>query len=246
MRSTALCYDELRGYLETIPLVDCHDHSRELGPKPTDPIKAVIDGYMHSDLHSASSDADITLIFDEQKSLEERWPVLERAWERTKYTGYAQVVRRAIRRYYGENELTLAALRRIQEKMIDFSDPAAFERVLDDAKILVRLEDVFEAVTVARSESVLPPRSRLVISLPAFHAVCSWQDVHNCTAPLGRAITSLDEYVAAWRSLPAASRQARWLSKISRPTRARSIMPTRPAPKPRRPSTGSWRIRAAA
>ena len=58
MRSNARCYDDLRIYLETIPLVDCHDHSGEMGPKSTDPIKAVIDWYMLRDLASASSEAD--------------------------------------------------------------------------------------------------------------------------------------------------------------------------------------------
>jgi hypothetical protein len=48
MRSNTRCYDGLRAHLETIPLFDCHDHSSEAGPKSTDPIAAVIDGYMLS------------------------------------------------------------------------------------------------------------------------------------------------------------------------------------------------------
>ena len=197
MRTNAAGYDDLRGYLETVPLVDCHDHSAALGPKPTDAIKAVLDWYMRSDLQSASSDKAVELIFNEKIPLEERWPTLERAWNRTKYTGYAEVVRRAMRRYYGEKELTLDALRRIQEKMIDFSDAANYERVLDDAKIVVRLEDIWAAPAAARGELVQPPRSRLIIGLPNYHAVCSWQEVQNCAAPLERTITSLDEYLAA-------------------------------------------------
>jgi hypothetical protein len=208
MRSNARCYEELRNHLEMTPLVDCHDHSTVMGPKPTDPIRAVIDWYMHSDLQSASSDKDVELIFDEKKSLEERWPVLERAWNRTKYTGYAQVVRRGMRRYYGEEELTLAALYRIQEKMIDFSDPVNYERVLDDAKIRVRLEDIWSAPAAARGELVQPPRSRLIVGLPPYHAVTSWQEVQNCASPLERTITSLDEYVAACLEIFARCKQA--------------------------------------
>jgi hypothetical protein len=208
MRTSAHCYEELRGHLETIPLVDCHDHAKEMGPTPTDPIKAILDWYMRSDLLSASSDKEVELIFNEKKTLEERWPVLERAWSRTKYTGYALVVRRGIRRYYGEEELTLAALHRIQEKMIDFSDPVNYERVLDDAKIRVRLEDIGAGPSAARGELVQPPRSRLVVGLPSLHAVCSWQDVQNCAAPLERTVTSLDEYVAACLEIFARCKQA--------------------------------------
>lgn len=197
MRTQARCYDELRGYLACVPLVDCHDHSWEMGPQPTDPIKAVVDWYMRSDLTSASSDADVAFIFDEKKPLEERWPVLERAWRRTRFTGYAQVVRRAMRRYYGEEDLTLDALRRIGERMIDFSVAENFERVLDDAGIVARLEDIGAAPSAAQGELAQPPRSRLVIGLPSFHDICSWQDVQDRARPLGKTITSLDEYLDA-------------------------------------------------
>ena len=42
MKGNAKCYDELRSYCEAVPLIDCHDHSIECGPKYADPI-AVID-----------------------------------------------------------------------------------------------------------------------------------------------------------------------------------------------------------
>lgn len=197
MRAYARCYDELRAYLETLPLVDCHDHSMQAGPKPPDAIHAVVDWYMRSDLASATSEQDVETIFNAKLSLEERWPLLERAWARTRFTGYAQVARRAMKHFYGESELTLAALRRIQEKMIDFSDERAFEDVLDQAGILVRLEDIFAVDAAVKGELKLPPRSRLVISLPDFHAICRYDEVHQRVAALGVTITSLDEYIAA-------------------------------------------------
>lgn len=201
MRSNAKCYDALRAYIETIPLVDCHDHASETGPAPADPVAAVMDWYMRSDLISASSDTEVEFIFDAARPLEDRWPVLERAWKRTKHTGYAQVVRRAMRRFYGEDALTLPALQRIREKMIDFSDPQAFEEVLEQAGIVVRLEDVNGEAAALRGELALPPRSRLVISLPRYHAVCSYAEVQDCAKPLGRTITSLDEYLESCRQI---------------------------------------------
>jgi hypothetical protein len=208
MRSTAQCYAELRAYIESIPLIDCHDHSAGLGLKPSDPIKSVIDWYMLSDLASASSEADAKFITDEQHSLDERWPVLERAWKRTCYTGYALVVRRAIKRFYGEDELTLPALKRIQEKLIDFSDTKTFEAVLDEAKIVARLEDTWANAAAVDGSLNLPPRSRLVISLPAYHAVRSCEEVQTQAAPLHKHVTSLDEYVAACREIFVRCKQA--------------------------------------
>ena len=78
MKGSAKCYEELRGYLETVPLVDCHDHTVECGPKYTDPLQAIVNGYFPSDVHSASCDADIRLIMDLERPLEERWPVFEK------------------------------------------------------------------------------------------------------------------------------------------------------------------------
>ena len=174
MRSNAKCYAELRAELERTSLIDCHDHSDVAGPRPSDPIAAVLDWYITSDLHSASSDDEITFILNEKLSLEERWPVLERAWKRTRFTGYAQVVRRALRHFYNEPDLTLEALQRIRERLIDFSDPATYESVLDEARILVRLEDIYNMPGLLDGSYTPPPRSRVVISLPSFHAVCSY------------------------------------------------------------------------
>ena len=87
MNCRAKCFDELREYIDTVPLVDCHDHSGECGPKYPDPIAAVTGGYFASDLHSASSDSDIKIIQNTELSLDERWPVLERTWKRTRHTG---------------------------------------------------------------------------------------------------------------------------------------------------------------
>ncbi len=201
MRTQSPQFDSLRAYLETVPLIDCHDHSWELGPKPNDPIRATIDWYMESDLISASSNQEVAFIFDANRPLEERWPVLERAWNRSRFTGYAQVVRRAMQRFYGEEELSLAALRRIQEIMIDFSVAKNYEDVLDQAGILVRLEDIGAVPHAVKGDLTQPPRSRLIIGLPEFHAITSYEDTQKCVAPLDITVTSLDEYLDACREI---------------------------------------------
>jgi len=37
MKSLSRHFDELMSYCASIPLIDCHDHSTECGPKFTDP-----------------------------------------------------------------------------------------------------------------------------------------------------------------------------------------------------------------
>ena len=202
MRGTAKCYEELRGYCETVSLVDCHDHSEECGPKYEDPIQAVISGYFRSDIMSASTDEDLRVIDDKGRPLEERWQVLEKIWKRTCHTGYAQVTRRMLKKFYGEEELTLDALQRMKGKLLDLTDKTTFENILEQANIAVRLENISPDVkTVLDGTAELPPRSRLVIPLPGYHAIRDFVGVESLVAPLGRNVTSLDEYLGACREI---------------------------------------------
>lgn len=197
MRGKARCYDELRAYCETVPLIDCHDHSGECGPKYEDPMQVIVSGYFHSDLHSASDDDEMAIIQDYERPLEERWPLLERAWQRTCYTGYAEVTRRVLREFYDEEDVTLEALQRMQDRLLDLSDMAQFDALLEKANIAARLEDIWPDLNKVVDGSLeLSPRARLVISLPRFHNVCRYQDVQDNLAPLKRRITCLEEYLA--------------------------------------------------
>ena len=91
MRNNSKHYDVLREYCETIAIIDTHDHTSVCGPKYVDPIQVIVSGYFNGELHKASSDEDMAVMKDATLSLEQRWPILEKAWKRTSHTGYAQV-----------------------------------------------------------------------------------------------------------------------------------------------------------
>ena len=198
MRGKAKCYDELYAYCETVPLVDCHDHSVKLGPKYTDPIQVVIGEYFLTDLGSATSEAEARMLLNQEIPWVERWPILENAWQRTCHTGYAQITRRVLKKFYDEDEVTLASLHRLEGKLLNLENAATFESILDEAKIVVRLGDVWPDVKqVLDGTYKLTPRARLVIPLPAYHRIRDYMGVQELAAPLGRTITTLDEYIDA-------------------------------------------------
>ncbi len=202
MKGKARSYDELYAYCETVPLVDCHDHSVTLGPKYTDPIQVVTGDYFITDLSSATSEADANFLLNQDIPWEERWPILEKAWSRSSHTGYAQVTRRVLKKFYDEEELTLAALQRMAGRLIDLTDESVFVAILDDAKISLRLADVWPDVKqVLDGTYQLSPRSRLVIPLPAFHGIRDYPGVQALVAPLGRMVTTLDDYINACREI---------------------------------------------
>ena len=202
MKGRSKHYQELREFCEATPLLDCHDHSLECGSKTADPIMAVINGYFISDIWSVSDDASIAKIRDEDLPLEQRWAILEKPWKLARYTGYGLVVRRALKEFYNEDDLSLDALVRIQARLQTFSDPKAFEAVLEKANIPVRLVDVVPDVkSVLDGSLVLPPRCRLVTRGTHYHDIRSHDQVQQLVAPLGRTVTTLDEYVDACREI---------------------------------------------
>ena len=202
MKSQARCYSEVREYCDTLPIVDCHDHSVMLGPKYTDPIQVVIGEYLFTDMESALPEADVRQLLNADIPWEERWPILETAWARTCHTGFAQVTRRVLKKFYGEDEVTLAVLHRMQDRLLDLEDEAVFDRILDEANIAVRLEDVWPDVRQVLDGSLtLTPRARLVIPLPGYHRVRSYMEVQEMVAPLGHSVSSLDEYLAVCQEI---------------------------------------------
>jgi hypothetical protein len=200
MRGHAKCFDRLRAELELMPLVDCHDHTAACDVRHTDPIMALMNGYILSDLYSASSCRDVTFIQDTAVPLADRWPVFERAWNRTCHTGYAQVVRRVMKHVYKEDDMTLPALQRMQERLPDYTNQALFDSVLEDANIAVRLLDIQpDRKTIVDGTFTLPPRGRLMISLPAFHNVRDACTLQGLCGHMPHAVTNLDEYLEACR-----------------------------------------------
>jgi hypothetical protein len=202
MKSNSKFFLELRDYIETIPIIDCHDHSGEELPQYTDAIVALTSGYFHDDVASAVGEADRSILEDTTRSLEERWPTFERAWNRTKYTGYGLVTRMAMKEFWGEDELTLDSLKRIQANLLDFTDLSYTESILEKAGIKVRITDNWPDVNkIVDGSFKMPPRAKLAISMPAYHGICSYEEAQTLISPTKRQVTSLDEYLIACREI---------------------------------------------
>ena len=202
MKGRSEQYEQLREYCEGIPLVDCHDHTGACGPKYADPIQVVASGYFPSDLHSAVGDEQIAVINNGEMSIEDRWPVLEKAWRRTCHTGYAQVTRLVLKKFYGVDDLTLDALKSMEGRLLDLSDEKAFDAILEEANIAVRIGDIWpDTKKVLDGTLKLPPRTRLAVSLPGLHSIRDHAQVQNTAAAVGRHVTTLDEYLDACREI---------------------------------------------
>lgn len=171
---------QIRQRLATLPLIDTHDHTNKAGPRYTDPMQVVLGGYFYQDAAKLSSLEQVEKLKDPSIPLEERWPLLQRLWQSARFTGFGRVSARVLRHFYGENELTLDALRRMREKLPDLSDPIVFDRLLEEANIVSRLvspvgTEYRETVPeVLGGTHRLSPRARLTIRLtPFLHSMTS-------------------------------------------------------------------------
>jgi uncharacterized protein len=204
-------YTRLRQQISEIPVIDCHEHASgpEIASENREPIACLIPGYLQSDLISSvypgwpgARDDMWAFFLDQNIATEAKWPLFERVWKQTEHTAYAHVTKRILHDVYGEREMSLAALQRIRERLLDLRDPAVYRHVLEEAGIRCRLVDIWpDMKAVITGKQQIYERDRLLVSLPQFHAIRSWANVFAVTQVVERTVTSLDGYLEACRDI---------------------------------------------
>lgn len=207
-------YDRLLAQISALPVIDCHEHMA--GPDYMDhwrePIIALTAGYLPGELASAGMDAATSrIVMDPEVPTATKWPLFKPLWDRIQHTAYGYVSKLVMRDVYGENEMTLDALRRVGERLAE-RDEAFYWRVLDEAKIRAILLDALnwqpdEFGRYLDGKKKFPERMRLMIPLRLFHvipspardepSVSTFQAIQNVGMWANRDITSLDEFLEA-------------------------------------------------
>jgi hypothetical protein len=200
-------FNRLREQIDAMPVIDCHEHlmGPEARPPYKEPIAALTDCYVLSDLHSAGlgvPDREVERLIDHDVPTDEKWPLFEKLWYATEHTAYARVIKLVLKNVYGESKLTRAALDRVAEKLAA-QDEAAYFRTLDEAGIRVMLVDVLDWLpgglgSFLDGKKSFPGKWRPLISLPGLHPTTfTWETIGKVAALANRNITSLDEYLEA-------------------------------------------------
>ena len=211
MTFRSVVYQHLREHIETLPVIDCHEHTEgpATAPDNREPIAALMTGYIVSDLASTDYPGQPGIPADAWETLnnqdvptEEKWPWFSRLWQATEHTAYARVTKRILREVYGEPVLTLEALQRIRGRLLNLRDPEVYAGVLDRANIRCRLVNIWISLKAYVAGSrLIYPRDRMLVPLPGFHAVRSWQNVWDISQIIGAHVTSLDGYLDTCRTI---------------------------------------------
>ncbi len=230
MRTSSLSFDHLSAYIRELPLIDCHEHmsSRE---RIGDVLQFFCSGYYAHDLTSAAGEVATGRILDASLPLDDRCDEFLHAWRATRFTGYGIAVRYAMQRLFGIEEPTRANLKDAQERLPDYAEPDAFDRILEEAGIVVRISDCWPPPAGLIDGSWEPlPRQRLALSLPFLHAIRTRGDLAPLETACRATVTCLDEWLDLCRRYIEAGRDRGAVCLKDQSAYDRSItyrMPTR-------------------
>jgi hypothetical protein len=200
-------FNRLFEQINALPVIDTHEHLQgpEARPAYQEPIAALIQGYVFSDLQSAGfgvRERDLARLQDEEVSTDEKWPLFRRLWQATEHTAYARVTKLVLKQVYGEENLTREALERVAARLAT-QDEAAYFHTIDAAGIRMMLVDVLGwlpdgLASFLEGKKVFPEKWRPMISLPDLHpTTLGWETINGVESLTDQHITSLDEFLEA-------------------------------------------------
>ncbi len=216
IRAESPVFSRILDAIVRMPVVDAHEHMRaasgDLGQAYPEPVMALIQQYVSSDLWaSGADDAEIALLQDPACSTDQKWPVFSRLWANMEHTAYARVTKLVLRQVYGVERLTRSALDRVAEVSAQHTAARSLQ-MLEDANIKAVIADCLLPTPRERSTRYVgnhvlkalldgkwqaPAIWRPVFSLPFFHELRQREFVDNVALMANCNITSLAEYEEA-------------------------------------------------
>jgi len=202
-------YEEIRNYLDDIPVIDCHEHTRGhcFSPEYREPIFSLTQGYLQSDLISAgATEKEMEILNNQEIETDKKWKIFEPLWKKIENTAYARVTKIIMEKFYGEKEMSLGALKRIAEKLLNLKEEKVYYGILEKAKIKCRLVNILyghtEVVTEIKKfidgKFSLPSTDRILIPLIMFHLpVREKTAVENISQIAGWEVNSLEKFLHA-------------------------------------------------
>jgi len=134
--SSSPSYEELKGHVDSIRIVDTHEHlsqEPERLKQKVDLLATFFSHYASSDLRSAGMpEEQLIEIRDPSTPLEERWGVFEPWWEKIRNTGYARALEIAARDLYGVDGIGPDTYGRLSEELRQRNVEGLYRWVLKD------------------------------------------------------------------------------------------------------------------
>lgn len=205
LKTGSAVYQDIRDYLEALPVIDTHEHYiGNIGAG--DDLFGRLLGYFVSDLITAAGpdeQAVLRILYDGGLPFDERYDVFEKYWRKANKTAYIKSLMEGFRRCWGIEEVSREAFRALHDKL-PTRDMALFESLMDSSGIRLSVvnigADTFRDIVDGKNTN-FSPYCRFAFPLPEYHDIHSAGSFRPLETELGRGIVTLDDYVAGFDSL---------------------------------------------
>ena len=205
IRSNAKSYNDIREYLDTVPVIETHEHY-VLGDEK-DLIKAysTLFGYYTSDLMSASLGMEketVALVENDNLTFDQRFEIFEKLYKRSNKTAYAKAWEKGLEECLGIKDITKQTFKKIEDYYSNYSSDQ-YNTLMDQFGIKVKIADIHNVDDFIRimDGGDADPLTRFAFPLPSFHNIRKLTDISIVSKYLDRTVTCLDDFTEAFENL---------------------------------------------
>lgn len=206
MKANNKYYLKIREFLNTIPVIDTHEHNTGVTTPPGDVFEYLISSYYHSDCFSASYKNEnkvLESLRDHSMPFDYRYEIFEKVYTKSKNTAYARAVSLGLKECWNIDEINKRTIQELEEKMKGFNEEI-FHNIMERNKIKAQVSDIYILNNFMKlvndNEKGFSKHCRFAFPLPAFHNINKKGDILILQNYLGTLITCLDDYLEAFEN----------------------------------------------
>jgi len=200
-------YKTLREYIETLPVINTHEHYAGT-TKPVDDVINFVAGYHRTDLVSAAFGMEKEVqaaLSDTTLSFDYRYELFENSYKKSNKTAYARAILAGLKECWGIEEITKQSLLQLQAKLKTRNEQF-YEKYMQKYKIKACIVDILD---VKRFKNIIQGKDKeytkyckFALTLPAFHSINTSLNIYNNVEEfVDRKITCLDDYLEGFENM---------------------------------------------
>lgn len=204
-------FKEIFDYVKDLDIIDTHEHlpsREELRDKDTDILKEYLSHYFNRDLISSGLPVeDYQQIVEKKLPIMDKWKIVEKYWESSRFTGYGRALDISVQGLYGIEKIDASTIEELNSRFLKTLEPGYFKKVLKEK---CRIEtSLLNVETLAEDHDPLQERSMHcdrdlyspVYSISDCIFPNQWSAIEKLEKQSGIAITSFERWLEAVGSL---------------------------------------------
>lgn len=207
LRSNTRSYDEIRKYINEIPVIETHEHY--IGEVRTieDVIGFLLGNYYYSDFESAAFGeekeiSDLWLSGHTKLSFEDRYKIFNRIYKKSNKTAYARGLQVGLKECWGIEDIDSPEKLKKLELILKDRKQDLYYQKMDKFGIkakIVNISDMelFQKIIGGEASNV-SKYCRFAFPLPSFHDIHNKQDIYRLEKYIDRTITCLEDYLESF------------------------------------------------